>query len=103
MKTNLSNRRTFLRTTAGIIALPWMESITGAAEPVKASLATAKPPQRFVAMFFPNGVYPTAWQSQSTPAGLKFGGVGFAGAALGLRGFLEFGHGCFLQRFEMGS
>jgi hypothetical protein len=68
------SRRTFLRTTAGIIALPWMESITGAAESVKASLAAAKPPQRFVAMFFPNGVYPTAWQSQSTPAGLKFGG-----------------------------
>jgi hypothetical protein len=74
MKTSLTNRRAFLRTTAGVIALPWMESIVGATEPLKASSSGAKPPQRFVAMFFPNGVYPTAWQSQQTPAGLKFGG-----------------------------
>jgi len=51
-----------------------MESITGAAEPVRAAAAAAKPPRRFVALFFPNGVYPTAWQSQAWPAGLKFGG-----------------------------
>ena len=70
-----NSRRVFLRTTAGVIALPWMESITGAAETVQAGAAVAGPPQRFVAMFFPNGVYPTAWTSQpSATEGLKFSG-----------------------------
>lgn len=71
---SLAPRRVFLRTAAGVIALPWMESLTGAAEPVKAGASAAKPPQRFVAMFFPNGVYPTAWTSQPSVTGLKFGG-----------------------------
>jgi hypothetical protein len=69
-----NSRRVFLHTTAGVIALPWMESLVNAAEPVKAGAAVAAPPQRFVAMFFPNGVYPTAWTSQSSETGLKFGG-----------------------------
>lgn len=71
---NKTQRRTFLRTTAGAVALPWMESIVGAAEPVQGAIPNSPPPQRFVAMFFPNGVYPTAWRSEAMANGLKFSG-----------------------------
>lgn len=49
------NRRTFLRSTSALLALPWLESF---APPLSSS------PVRMIFLFQPNGVLPSAW----TPA-----------------------------------
>ena len=61
---NISRRR-FLAASGASLALPQLESFA----------ATATAPTRFVALYFPNGVYPDAWQSQKTETGLKFDGT----------------------------
>lgn len=68
-----TTRRNVLLTTAGAFALPWMESF-GGGRLLHASETTATPARRFVTLFFPNGVYPSAWQAESIEDGLVFGG-----------------------------
>ena len=70
---NPIDRRRFLRTATGVFALPWLESF-GAGRLLRAAEKSIAPPQRFLTLFFPNGVYPSAWQATQTDAGLKFGG-----------------------------
>lgn len=69
------NRKAFLRTSMGVAALPWMESIVGAAEPASGSTSPSTPPARFVSLFFPNGVYPSSWQTAKSGDRLEFGGT----------------------------
>ena len=70
---NPINRRRFLRTATGVFALPWLESF-GGGRLLRAAEKSATPPPRFLTLFFPNGVYPSAWQATQTDAHLKFGG-----------------------------
>ncbi|MEM7390705.1 MAG: DUF1552 domain-containing protein [Verrucomicrobiota bacterium] len=49
-----------------------MESFTGG-RLIAAAEKTPGPPVRFVTLFFPNGVYPTAWQVKQGAKGLQFG------------------------------
>jgi Protein of unknown function (DUF1552) len=67
------SRRSVLRTSAGLFALPWLESHLGG-RLLHASENVPTPPKRFVALFFPNGVYPSAWEARTTADGLQFGG-----------------------------
>lgn len=60
------SRRRFLAASGVSIALPHLESFAA---------APAAAPTRFVALYFPNGVYPDAWQSRATETGLKFDGT----------------------------
>ncbi len=64
------DRRTFLNAAGACLVLPSLESL-GQSSTLKATAF----PTRFLAFYFPNGVYPTAWQSEMTPNGLKLGGV----------------------------
>ena len=66
-------RRNFLRTGSSILALPWMESFIGGT-PVSAAAKVTAPPIRFLTLFFPNGVYPAAWQATQDGHVLQFGG-----------------------------
>ena len=61
-----------MRTAAGLFALPWMESFSGG-RLLAARANSAAPPKRFVTLFFPNGVYPTAWSAEQTERGLQLG------------------------------
>jgi hypothetical protein len=72
-KNSLMNRRNFIRSSSGVFALPWLESFMGGHH-VSAFQKQSGPPTRFLTLFFPNGVYPTAWQAKQTPRGLRFGG-----------------------------
>lgn len=59
MKRNPMHRRTWLRSSAGaLLPLPFLNlmSTVSAREP-----SPSKPPQRFVALFKPNGVHPPSW------------------------------------------
>jgi hypothetical protein len=67
-----TNRRGFLKAGAITAALPWLESVGSQA--AFATASTTLPPQRFLTLFFPNGVYPSAWQASQTNDGLKLGG-----------------------------
>lgn len=66
------NRRAFLKAGAITATLPWMESVSPSQ--AFAAPATPQPPQRFLTLFFPNGVYPSAWQAEQTDRGLQLGG-----------------------------
>ncbi len=59
-----NGRRWFLRTACGAAAIPWLESFSDGKR-LLASDASASPPTRFVTLFFPNGVYPSAWDIRS--------------------------------------
>ena len=66
-------RRQFLRTAAGVFVLPWLESFSGG-RLLAAREKAPGPPARFLTLFFPNGVYPTAWDATMSDRGLRFGG-----------------------------
>ncbi len=56
------SRRTLLRSAKGlVVGLPLFESLTARAQ--------AAPPQRFVALYHPNGVYPQSWYPTVAPDG----------------------------------
>ncbi len=56
------SRRTLLRSASGlVVGLPLFESLTAGAQ--------AAPPQRFVALYHPNGVYPQTWYPTQAPDG----------------------------------
>lgn len=57
-------RRTFLRASGVAVALPWLESIAGAA-PSTGEERLSEPPLRMAFLFMPNGVRPEQW----TPPG----------------------------------
>ncbi len=57
-------RRTFLRGAGVSLALPWLESVAGAATPTEGG-QLSEPPLRMAFMFMPNGVCPERW----TPPG----------------------------------
>ena len=59
-------RRTFCKAAAATLMLPKLEAFADA--------GSGEPAQRFVALFFPNGVYPDAWQVERHGDGLRFGG-----------------------------
>ncbi len=58
------SRRTLLKGAGATLALPWLESLSAEAE-AQGKAALSKPPIRFAALYFPNGVNPKAW----TPGG----------------------------------
>lgn len=58
-------RRTFLRSTGALLALPWLESLN----PMRALGAESPRPRRFAFLYFPNGVNPSAWNPSATPEG----------------------------------
>jgi Protein of unknown function (DUF1552) len=53
-------RRTMLKGVGTAIALPWLESVAGAANPTKPSLAEG-PPKRAAFLYVPNGVEQSGW------------------------------------------
>src|SRR5690349_19481490 len=57
------SRRTILRGAGAALALPWLESVSRAADGGPDTLS--EPPLRMMFMFMPNGVRPDHW----TPAG----------------------------------
>jgi hypothetical protein len=59
------SRRTLLRGAGAALALPWLETMAGAAPSSTGSLTLSEPPLRMAFMFLPNGVRPDHW----TPAG----------------------------------
>ncbi len=61
-------RRNLCQLAAASVLLPRLESFAAAATP-------PRDPQRFVTLFFPNGVYPDAWQSQQAGDQLRLGGT----------------------------
>ena len=68
------SRRGFLRGGAAVLALPWLSSLQLRAETGKlASPAEAKPPRRFVCLYFSNGVEPAHWWAKPEPARLQLG------------------------------
>lgn len=62
-------RRSFIRSGAGVFALPFLGSLAG-----KLKGDDAQAPKRFLALFFPNGVYPSAWRVKSSGTRLQFDG-----------------------------
>ncbi|MCO8124565.1 DUF1552 domain-containing protein [Stieleria sp. TO1_6] len=60
------SRRNFCTAIAGSLLLPRLESF--------ATPTTDVPPQRFVTLFFPNGVYPDAWQPKLDAGRLRLTG-----------------------------
>ena len=70
---NGMKRRNFIRTATGVLALPWLESYNGG-QFVSAAEKVGGPPVRFLTLFFPNGVYPTAWQAKKVSDDLFLGG-----------------------------
>ena len=59
--TALVNRRALLRGAGATILLPWMESINAFGAAPAARLGARKPPTRFAALYFPNGVLVEEW------------------------------------------
>ena len=57
------NRRQFLRASGITMALPWLESLPAAGE---------GPPLRYLCVFHPNGVYPSAWDIEETGSDYQF-------------------------------
>ncbi len=67
MKTVMQiGRRRLLIAASASALLPRLESFAATA---------GVPPTRFVALYFPNGVYPDDWQSRRLDRGLQFGGT----------------------------
>src|SRR5262249_61730104 len=64
------SRRTFLRATGVVMALPWLESLpVWGAQPVAAAAA----PRRLAFLFMGNGVNPTQWWAKGSGAGMALG------------------------------
>jgi hypothetical protein len=55
------DRRVLLRGAGATILLPWLESVSAFGATPAARLGTVKPPTRFAALFFPNGVLVDEW------------------------------------------
>lgn len=66
------SRRNFLRGCGVTLALPWLESLSWAAEN-SASAQTAGPPVRFACIFFSNGVEPVHWWARGAGAQMEIG------------------------------
>ena len=64
----LLDRRTLLKAAGVSVALPYLE-VMGAGEKKEQA------PQRFVTLYFPNGVYPGAWESSGAGKSFKLGKV----------------------------
>ena len=64
MTQNNLTRRTVLRGTGAVLALPWLEAMCHQSS--LAGDAAAKPPVRMAAMFFPNGVREDCWTPQGS-------------------------------------
>lgn len=62
-----ASRRQFLRGAGAALALPWMESLAGAAA------VSSKPPVRFACVYFSNGVEPAHWWAKGAGAAMEFG------------------------------
>ena len=62
------SRRILLKGTGVAMSLPWLASL-----PVWGREATAKPPQRFAAMFMGNGVHQTEWYAQGAGKNMQLG------------------------------
>ena len=62
------SRRILLKGTGVAMSLPWLASL-----PVWGREATAKPPQRFAAMFMGNGVHQTEWYAKGAGKDMQFG------------------------------
>jgi hypothetical protein len=69
------SRRHFLRGAGVALALPWMESLSVAAQSAgTAPKAGGKPPVRFACVFFSNGVEPAHWWAKPGEGGaMQFG------------------------------
>jgi hypothetical protein len=64
------SRRTFLRGTGVVMALPWLESMpVWGAQPIGAAAA----PKRLAFLFMGNGVNPTQWWAKGDGAGMELG------------------------------
>ncbi len=59
------DRRTLLRGAGAAVALPWLDAMA-AASPLRSSGPRA--PQRFAALFCPNGMLPSAWRPEAQGA-----------------------------------
>jgi hypothetical protein len=57
----LLHRRVLLRGAGATILLPWLESVPAFGATPAARLGASKPPTRFAALFFPNGVFIDDW------------------------------------------
>ena len=62
------SRRILLKGTGVAMSLPWLASL-----PVWGREATAKPPQRFAAIFMGNGVHQTEWYAQGAGKNMQLG------------------------------
>ncbi|MCM8529890.1 MAG: DUF1552 domain-containing protein [Lentisphaeraceae bacterium] len=60
------NRRTALKAAGISLGLPFLE-VMGAGD------SSSKPPQRFMSLYFPNGVYPGTWQNSGQGKSFKLG------------------------------
>ncbi|MEL6105591.1 MAG: DUF1552 domain-containing protein [Planctomycetota bacterium] len=69
----METRRSFFRTASGLLLLPSLESFAGDKFLSAADPATSRP-LRFVTLFFPNGVYPSAWNVKSQNNALQLDG-----------------------------
>ena len=69
-----NSRRHFLRGAGVALALPWMESLPlfGAQE-APAAAASDKPPLRFAAIYWSNGIKPAHWWAKGSGASMEFG------------------------------
>jgi hypothetical protein len=61
------SRRTFLRGTGTLLALPVLEAMVPSV--ARAQASGAPPPRRLMAFFVPNGMYPQEWYPTGTGAG----------------------------------
>jgi hypothetical protein len=66
------SRRRFLRGCGVTLALPWLESLSWAAENT-ASVQADEPPVRFACVFFSNGVEPVHWWARGAGAQMETG------------------------------
>lgn len=64
----LLDRRTVLKAAGLSLSLPFLE-VMGAGE------NSSKPPQRFISLYFPNGVYPKTWENSGQGKSFKMGKV----------------------------
>ena len=75
----IASRRGFLRGCGATLALPWLESISGAADSLAADRSdpqansASQPPVRFACLFFSNGVEPAHWWAKGEGAQMAVG------------------------------
>ena len=62
------DRRTVLKAAGVSMGLPFLD-VMGAGE------SSSKPPQRFLSLYFPNGVYPKTWENSGEGKSFKLGKV----------------------------